>query len=101
MPATAVIRRHLRALLLSLAACAAALRSVTAASADTCTVTVTDALGVSSSYPDVDVPAGATSQNDLLRALVNAGAVQPGTVDLGLVTLSDSCSWTAGAPPSS
>jgi murein DD-endopeptidase MepM/ murein hydrolase activator NlpD len=104
MPATAVIRRHLRALLLSLAACAAALLSagsVTAASADTCTVTVTDALGVSSSYPDVDVPAGATSQNDLLRALVNAGAVQPGTVDLGLVTLSDSCSDSSSSNSSS
>jgi hypothetical protein len=91
-----VIRRRTRTLLFTgvlALATATGLSAVPRASAESCTITVTNALSgqVVASYPDVTVPAGETSQPGLLQALVDSGDILPGGLDLALVTLTDSC----------
>ncbi len=88
-----MIRSHLRVLILSLAAGAAlVLAGSSVAHADTCTISSRDTLtGATTQYPGIDVPAGTTSQSGLLAALVASREVAPGSIDLGVVTLTDSC----------
>ena len=85
--------RRVRTYVLALAGTIAAWLCIPGlAAADTCSITVLNSTtGVQTVYDGVSVPDGQTDQQDLVDALVNAGLVTSGSLDLTQVSLSASC----------